>query len=46
MDEDQARAFFKSSRFYLLLERQQGFAGVQRFEGNAAGLFGLINEFE
>ena len=46
MDEDQAGTFLEPSGCHLLLERQQCLAGVQRFEGNTAGLFRLLNELE
>jgi len=41
VDEDQARSALETTRFNLLFECQQGLAGVQRLEGNAAGLFGV-----
>ncbi|MNI72443.1 hypothetical protein D3C73_1283850 [compost metagenome] len=46
MDEDQSRTLGESARFDLLLECQQRFAGIQRFQGNAAGLPGLFDELK
>jgi len=41
VDEDQARSTLETARLDVLFEHEQGLAGVQRLEGNAAGLFGV-----